>query len=130
MVPLPSTKAILVVDDEADLRQLVTVILRDRYTVVEAASGYQALRLLDHEFAPVGRKGRIAAVLLDIMMPGMDGLTVLRRIKTEFNLPVIMMTVKSDARHVMAALQNGADEYIVKPFTADLLLEKLKKVVG
>jgi CheY-like chemotaxis protein len=118
----------MIVDDEPDLRQLVSVMLRDHYTVLEANSGFQALKMLDQEFSSVTRRGRIVAVLSDIMMPGMDGLTLLRRIKAEFNLPVIMLTVKADSHYVMAALQGGADDFIVKPFVADLLLEKLARV--
>jgi diguanylate cyclase (GGDEF)-like protein len=109
---------LLIVDDVADNRSvLARRFSRQGFETIEAASGLQALEVLDHQ--------DVSAVLLDVMMPGIDGFEVLRRIRknhAESDLPVIMVTAKTDGSDVAEALRAGANDYITKPvdFTAAL----------
>jgi diguanylate cyclase (GGDEF)-like protein len=109
---------LLIVDDVADNRSvLARRFSRQGFETIEAASGMQALELLDQQ--------GVSAVLLDVMMPGIDGFEVLRRIRknhAESDLPVIMVTAKTDGSDVAEALRAGANDYITKPvdFTAAL----------
>jgi diguanylate cyclase (GGDEF)-like protein len=109
---------LLIVDDVADNRSVLARRFgRQGFQTIEAASGVQALELLDQQ--------GVSAVLLDVMMPGIDGFEVLRRIRknhAESDLPVIMVTAKTDGSDVAEALRAGANDYITKPvdFTAAL----------
>jgi diguanylate cyclase (GGDEF)-like protein len=110
---------LLIVDDVADNRSvLARRFSRQGFETIEAASGMQALEMLDQQQS-------VSAVLLDVMMPGIDGFEVLRRIRknhAESDLPVIMVTAKTDGSDVAEALRAGANDYITKPvdFTAAL----------
>lgn len=100
---------ILVADDEAEIRDVLRLYLeKEGYEVVEAADGTEALRLVKEE--------TIDLALLDIMMPGIDGYRVLRNIREENNLPVIMISAKSSDSDKILGLDLGADDYITKPF--------------
>jgi len=87
------------------------------YTVISAYSGTEALDLLKQE--------AIDVVLLDVMMPGMDGITALSRIRENHDLPVLILTAMTETDVIERAFSNGADDYIVKPFTAQQLLERI-----
>lgn len=117
---------LLLVDDHKDNRVLVMRRLRARgYEVVEAQDGYQALDLLGRE--------TFDAVLLDIIMPGMDGFKVLKAIRERHSaqhLPVIMATVMDGAEDVVQALREGANDYIVKPIDFAVLCARLEVHIG
>jgi CheY-like chemotaxis protein len=113
---------VLVVDDEYDIRYLVQAAL-EHCEVLTAADGPSALALLRH--------AAIDAVLLDVMMPGMDGFAVLRRIRADDqyrDLPVIMLTAKAGEHDHVRAFRDGADAYLTKPFGVEDLDETLSRV--
>lgn len=112
----------LVVDDSQAVRDLLAQHLRQLgFQVEQAADGREAL-------AQLPAMPRLAVVLLDWSMPGMDGLEVLRRLRSDrryAQLPVVMVTTEAELPSVGDALQAGASEYLMKPFDAQGLLEKL-----
>jgi DNA-binding response OmpR family regulator len=113
---------ILIVDDDARLFELLESYLAQNGIVSESArDGVRALSLLG--------AGGYDAVLLDIMMPGMDGLSVLRKIRDDSDLPVIMLTAKGDETDRVVGLELGADDYLPKPFSPRELLARLRAVV-
>lgn len=113
---------ILVVDDEPAIVRLVRAKLRaDGYAVVTAERGEEALALLDEE--------RPDLVLLDVMMPGMDGFETLRRIRTESRVPVIMLTARAGDADTLRGLHGGADDYVAKPFNPDELAARVAAVL-
>lgn len=100
---------VLIADDEAEIRDLLHLYLeKDGYDVLEAEDGAQALSLLQSE--------EVDLVILDIMMPGIDGYRVLRNIRENNNIPVIMLSAKSSDADKILGLDLGADDYITKPF--------------
>lgn len=113
---------VLVVDDEPIVREVVERYLRqDGFQVAVAADGPEALR----RFA----SARPDLVLLDLMLPGMDGLEVCRRIRIESNVPVVMLTAKRDETDTIIGLGVGADDYIAKPFSPRELVARVKAVL-
>ncbi len=120
-----SKRKILVVDDDPTMVKLINVNLKlNNYSVVEATSGEQALDVLASE--------PLDLVVLDIMMPGVDGWEVLKRIRanraTE-EMPVILVTAKTQDSDVIRGWELGADEYVIKPFNPLLLVEVIKMVL-
>jgi DNA-binding response OmpR family regulator len=104
------TPTILLVDDEDSVRTVLAFPLeRDGYTVVQAADGEEALRLFDAT--------QIDLVVLDIMLPKLDGLEVCKRLRTASNVPIIMLTARDDELDKVIGLELGADDYITKPFS-------------
>ena len=118
-------RKILVVDDDPTMVKLINVNLKlNNYSVVEATSGEQALDVLESDVLDL--------VVLDIMMPGVDGLEVLKRIRgnTETQeMPVILVTAKTQDSDVIRGWELGADEYVIKPFNPLLLVEVIKMVL-
>jgi len=113
---------ILVVDDEPPIVRLVRAKLQaDGYGVISADRGEAALKLLEDE--------RPDLVILDVMMPGLDGFETLHRIRTESRLPVIMLTAKSSDRDKIRGLEHGADDYLAKPFNPDELSARVAAVL-
>jgi len=113
---------ILVVDDEAIVREVVTQYLKqDGFSVETAADGNEAL---DRFTA-----ARPDLVLLDLKLPGIDGLEVCRRIRMQSNVPIIMVTAKSDEVDTIIGLGVGADDYISKPFSPRELVARIKAVL-
>ena len=109
---------ILIVEDEESYREpLVYQLTREGYDVSAAASGEEGLELFT--------KGGIDLVLLDLMLPGMDGIEICRKIREFSNVPIIMLTAKSDTTDVVAGLEAGADDYIPKPFKPKELLARV-----
>lgn len=105
---------ILIADDEPEIRDILHLYLeKDGYEVVEAADGAQALSALQD--AALEEDG-IDLVILDVMMPGIDGYRVLRNIRENSNIPVIMLSAKSADSDKILGLDLGADDYIAKPF--------------
>jgi DNA-binding response OmpR family regulator len=118
-------RKILVVDDDPTMVKLINVNLKlNNYAVVEATSGEQALDVLVNE--------PLDLVVLDIMMPGVDGWEVLKRVRnnpeTE-EMPVILVTAKTQDSDVIRGWELGADEYVIKPFNPLLLVEVIKMVL-
>ena len=110
---------ILVCDDERDIVSALRIYLTsDGYQVFEAYSGAQALEVLEKE--------DIHLALLDVMMPQMDGLTVLARIRQVSNVPVILLTAKSEDTDKILGLNVGADDYVTKPFNPVELLARVR----
>ena len=114
----------LVVDDSRVVRKVARRILEAHgYTVAEAADGQQALDAC--------RNGLPDCVLLDWNMPVMDGLSFLRALRAEHgpdNPPVVFCTTENDMDHIARAIENGAQEYIMKPFDEEILVGKLAQV--
>jgi len=114
---------VLVVDDDPALLKL----MRDSlglagYPVITASDGKTALQLIEDS--------KPALVLLDIMMPGMDGWQVCQRVRQFSQVPIIMLTAKGRPEDVTHGLETGADDYIVKPFSVDVALARVKAVLG
>jgi two-component system, chemotaxis family, chemotaxis protein CheY len=113
----------LVVDDSDVIRKILTAYLQKLgFQVTSAVNGREALDQLH-------RMERADVALVDWNMPEMDGITFLREVRADVNydgLPVMMVTTNSELQHVSQALEAGANEYIMKPFTADMLKEKLE----
>ena len=105
-----ASPTILLVDDEDSVRTVLAFPLeRDGYTVIQAADGDEALRLFDAT--------QIDLVVLDIMLPKLDGLEVCKRLRTTSNVPIIMLTARDDELDKVIGLELGADDYITKPFS-------------
>ncbi len=114
---------ILVVDDESRMRKLVRdFLVKDHYEVVEAADGEEALDLFFE-------KNDIDLVILDVMMPKMDGWQVCREIRAYSKVPVIMLTAKSDERDELMGFELGVDEYISKPFSPKILVARVAAIL-
>ena len=110
---------ILVVDDESRMRKLVSDFLtRKDYQVVEAADGQEAVDIFFEQ-------NDIKLVILDVMMPKMDGWEVLKEIRSYSKVPVIMLTAKSDERDELNGFELGVDEYISKPFSPKILVARV-----
>ena len=121
----PMTKA-LVVDDSRTIRTILRRLLVELgYEVCEAADGKEALAVIDAEGTAV------SLVLTDVMMPEMDGLELLKRLRKNPELSllkIIMVTTETELDRMVTALDAGANEYVMKPFTRDILREKLELV--
>jgi len=110
---------ILVVDDEAQIRRVLrTALAASGYSVVEASSGEKALDQMRHS--------RPDLVLLDINMPGLNGLETCREIRRSSDVPIIVLTVRGGESDKVRALDAGADDYVVKPFGMQELLARLR----
>ncbi|HWO10552.1 MAG TPA: response regulator transcription factor [Polyangiaceae bacterium] len=113
---------VLIVDDDVRLFELLESYLAQNGIGAEAArDGQAALRAIE--------RGGFDAVLLDVMMPGMDGLSVLRKLRESSDLPVLMLTAKGDETDRVVGLELGADDYLPKPFSPRELLARLRAVV-
>lgn len=114
---------ILVVDDESRMRKLVKDFLtKSGYLVIEAADGSEAIDIF---FA----QKDIALILLDVMMPKMDGWEVCREIRQYSKVPIIMLTAKSDERDELQGFELGVDEYITKPFSPKILVARVEAIL-
>lgn len=132
-IPMPKSKSIdqaggqsvLVVDDEEDLLELVRYNLtREGYRVTCVATGEEALK--------AARKQPPDLIVLDLMLPAVDGLEVCRRLKSESktrDIPIIMLTAKSEEGDMVAGLERGADDYISKPFSPRVLTARVKALL-
>lgn len=112
-------KNILVVDDEKEIAELIEIHLMSQdYNVTKAKNGVEALKLLD--------ENHFDLVLLDVMMPKMDGKETLKRIREKFNIPVIMVTAKTSEKDKVEGLTLGADDYVTKPIKPLELIARVK----
>ena len=113
---------ILLVEDDPRIRQVLELALRDHgYDVRSASTGEQALEEVDLQ--------RPDVLLLDLMLPGIDGLEVCRRLRTHGDLPIIAVTARSDSADVVAGLEAGADDYVTKPVVASVLAARIRAVL-
>jgi DNA-binding response OmpR family regulator len=107
---MPDSSTILLVDDEDSVQKLLAYPLeRDGFRVLQARDGEEALTLFDGE--------RVDLVVLDLMLPKVDGLEVCRRLRAESDVPIIMLTARGDELDKVLGLELGADDYITKPFS-------------
>lgn len=110
---------ILVVDDDPDIRDVIHIYIRNEgYAVIEAADGEEALNVI--------KAKPIQLVILDVMMPGMDGITACLKIREISNMPIIMLSAKEEDIDKITGLTTGADDYMVKPFNPLELLARVK----
>ncbi|HEX6596493.1 MAG TPA: response regulator transcription factor [Acidimicrobiales bacterium] len=114
--------AILLVEDDPSVREAVTLALEgDGHRVETAVSGEEALSRW--------RRSRPDLILLDVMLPGTDGLEVCRQVRRDDQVPIVMLTARSDAIDVVLGLESGADDYVTKPFETRVLLARVKAVL-
>jgi two-component system alkaline phosphatase synthesis response regulator PhoP len=119
---MPGVKRILVADDEPNIVRLVRDFLeRAGFAVVVAADGPSALRLATRE--------RPDLVILDLGLPGMDGLDVARALRRESGVPIIMLTARADEPDKLVGLELGADDYVTKPFSPRELVARVRTVL-
>ena len=112
-------KTILIVDDEKMIINLLTHNLsKEGYNVIEAKDGLEAIEKAQEQKPDL--------ILLDIMIPKLDGLTVCKRIKNMMNVPILMVTAKDEELDKIVGLELGADDYITKPFSVRELLARIK----
>lgn len=117
-----SDKTILVVDDERSISELVKLYLTNEgYSVEVAATGKDGLRMF-HQISPI-------LVVLDLMLPEMDGYEVCRQIRRESSIPIIMLTARGDDIDTIVGLELGADDYMAKPFNPRELVARVKAVL-
>lgn len=120
-----TAKNVLVVDDEDSILELVELHLRrEGYSVQTAGSGEEAMQVL--------RKYPVDLVILDLMLPGINGLEVCRRMKTveaTAQVPVLMLTAKSDETDIVVGLELGADDYVTKPFLPKVLMARVRALL-
>jgi len=110
---------VLVVDDDAALAEMLGIVLR--------GEGFEPTFVGDGDRAmDVFRDTKPDLVLLDLMLPGMDGIDVCRQIRAESGVPIVMLTAKSDTVDVVLGLESGADDYIVKPFQSKVLIARVR----
>ena len=114
---------VLVVDDESRMRKLVKDFLtREGYTVLEAGDGMEAMDIFYAD-------KDIALIILDVMMPKMDGWQVCREIRESSKVPIIMLTARSEERDELQGFELGVDEYISKPFSPKILVARVNAIL-
>jgi two-component system response regulator MtrA len=110
---------VLVVDDDPALAEMLTIVLRgEGFDTAVIGDGTRAL--------PAVRELRPDVILLDLMLPGMNGIDVCRAIRAESGVPIVMLTAKSDTVDIVLGLESGADDYIVKPFKPKELVARIR----
>ena len=119
---MPEKSIVLIVDDEPQMVGVVSYALQVAgFEALAAYNGEQALRRIEER--------HIDLVILDVMMPGLDGFEVCRRIRCDTNIPVLMLTARSDQTDVIAGLEVGADDYILKPFSTRELVLRVQAIL-
>ncbi len=113
---------ILFADDEKNMRRLVSDYLKkEDFEVVEAENGREALEKFEED--------NISLAILDVMMPELDGWTVLRKIRDTSNIPVLMLTARSEEYDELFGFELGVDDYVTKPFSPKILVARVKKLL-
>jgi two-component system response regulator MtrA len=116
---VPPRGRVLVVDDDAALAEMLGIVLRgEGFEPVFCADGERALAAF--------REAKPDLVLLDLMLPGRDGIDVCRAIRAESGTPIVMLTAKSDTIDIVVGLESGADDYVVKPFKPKELIARIR----
>ena len=115
-------KRILIVDDELSILKFLRSNLEDRgYTAISATNGEEALHIIERELPDL--------IILDVMMPKMDGFEVCRQLREWSQIPIIMLSARGDEKDKVKCLDLGADDYIVKPFGANELMARVSAVL-
>ena len=115
---------ILIVDDESRMRKLIKDFLGQKgYKTIEAEDGEKAIRIFEEG------KEKIGLILLDVMMPKLDGWSVLRKIRQTSNIPVIMLTARGEEQDELFGFELGVDEYITKPFSPKILVARVEAIL-
>jgi two-component system phosphate regulon response regulator PhoB len=118
----PGKAVILVIEDDPEIQELLSLAMsKEGWKLLQAKTGEQGLELL--------KKGNVNCILLDIMLPGMDGLKVLKKIKEKEqyrNIPVIMTSAKGEEADIVTGLELGADDYVIKPFSPRVLIARVR----
>lgn len=114
---------ILIVDDEERMRKLIGAYLKkDGYETLEAENGLEAINIF--------KKEKIHLIVLDVMMPVMDGYTVCREIRKNSNVPIIFLTAKGEDEDKLLGFELGTDHYVTKPFNMKILIAKIKSLIN
>lgn len=114
---------VLVVDDESRMRKLVRdFLVKSNYDVLEAGDGEEALDIFY-------KQKDIALIVLDVMMPKMDGWQICREVRENSKVPIIMLTARTDERDELQGFQLGVDEYIAKPFSPKILVARIEAIL-
>lgn len=115
---------ILVVDDESRMRKLIKdFLLKKEYKILEAVDGEDALKVFEEN------SNKINLILLDVMMPKLDGWSVLRQIRQTSNVPIIMLTARGEEQDELFGFELGVDEYISKPFSPKILVARVEALL-
>ena len=115
---------ILVVDDEARMRKLIKDFLAAKgYSILEAGDGEEALKVFEEN------SNKITLILLDVMMPKLDGWSVLRQIRQTSKVPIIMLTARGEEQDELFGFELGVDEYISKPFSPKILVARVEAIL-
>lgn len=115
---------VLVVDDESRMRKLIRDFLAQKgYSILEAQDGEEALKVFEEN------KNKIGIILLDVMMPKLDGWSVLRQIRQISNVPIIMLTARGEEQDELFGFELGVDEYISKPFSPKILVARVEAII-
>lgn len=115
---------IMIVDDESRMRKLIKdFLVKEDYKVIEAEDGEKALSIFEE------KKEKIDLILLDVMMPKLDGWSVLRQIRQDSRVPVIMLTARGEEQDELFGFDLGVDEYISKPFSPKILVARVKALL-
>jgi two-component system, OmpR family, response regulator ResD len=116
---MSSGARVLVVDDEHSLRRLLrTYLEKEGFAVIEAENGLDALALF--------RRGNVDIALIDVMLPGLDGFELVRRMRQKSTIPIILLTARGEETNRVAGLEVGADDYVVKPFSAPEVVARVR----
>ena len=116
---------VLVVDDEARMRKLIKDFLVQKgYSILEAEDGEKALEVFEEN------KNKIGIILLDVMMPKLDGWSVLRQIRQNSKVPIIMLTARGEEQDELFGFELGVDEYISKPFSPKILVARVEAILN
>ena len=118
-----TNKTIMVVDDDVKTVELVKLYLeRDGHKVLTAYDGEEALRVF--------RENHPSLVVLDVMLPGINGVEICRRLRSESDVPIIMLTARTRDEDKLTGLDTGADDYLIKPFIPEELVAKVEKLLS
>jgi len=113
---------VLVVDDDANIRELISIFLSgEGYTVIEAENGQEALTLLE--------ENNIQIVVVDVMMPEVDGYDLTKEVKKYYDIPILMVTAKSESQDKLKGFDLGVDDYVVKPFDPLEIVARVKALL-
>ena len=116
--------SILIVDDEERMRKLIKDFLKQKnYNTIEAADGEEALKIFSEN------ENKIKLILLDVMMPKLDGWSVLRQIRQTSKVPIIMLTARGEEQDELFGFELGVDEYISKPFSPKILVARVEAIL-
>ena len=115
---------VLIVDDELRMRKLIKDFLSAKgYSILEAEDGEKALEVFENN------KNKISLILLDVMMPKLDGWSVLRQIRQDSKVPIIMLTAREEEQDELFGFELGVDEYISKPFSPKILVARVEAIL-